>query len=116
MVNKSKNLRKILKNLKNSLFFLQNNNFFFKEFLLQKRRKKKKLFSYFCQLRRLVFDQSSPVQPVSDFKGGPLHWYSELRTSDLFDDPLAYPGFGLGENMIFPKYELMLYFLVEHNF
>ena len=34
--------------------------------------------------------------------------YSELRTSDRFDDPLAYPGFGLGENMIFPKYELKL--------
>ena len=42
--------------------------------------------------------------------------YSELRTSDRFDDPLAYPGFGLGENMIFPKYESKLYFLVEHNF
>ena len=42
--------------------------------------------------------------------------YSELRTSDRFDDPLAYPGFGLGENMIFPKYELNLYFLVEQNF
>ena len=42
--------------------------------------------------------------------------YSELQTSDRFDDPLADPGFGLGENMIFPKYELKLYFLVEHNF
>ena len=28
------------------------------------------LFSQFCQLRRLVFDQSSPVQPISDFRGG----------------------------------------------
>ena len=28
----------------------------------------------------------------------------------LFDDPLAYPGFGLGENMIFPNYELRLFF------
>ena len=42
--------------------------------------------------------------------------YSDLRTSDRFDDPLAYPGFGLGENVIFPKYELKLYFLVKHNF
>ena len=41
--------------------------------------------------------------------------YSELRASDRFDDPLAHPGFGLGENMIFPKYELKLYVLVEHN-
>ena len=45
-----------------------------------------------------------------------LQRYLELRTSDRFDDPLAYPGFGLGENMIFPKYELKLYFLVEHIF
>ena len=30
------------------------------------------LFSYFCQLRRLVFDQSSLVQPVSEYRGGPL--------------------------------------------
>ena len=42
--------------------------------------------------------------------------YSELRTLDRFDDPLAYPGFGLGQNMIFSKYEFKLYFLVEHNF
>ena len=26
----------------------------------------------FCQLRRLVFDQSSPVHPLSDFRGGGL--------------------------------------------
>ena len=49
-------------------------------------------------------------------KTSPIQRYSELRTSDRFDDPLAYPGFGLGENMIFPKYELKLYFLEEHNF
>ena len=46
----------------------------------------------------------------------PNQSYSELRTSDRFDDPLAYTGFGLQENMIFPKYKLKLYFLVEHNF
>ena len=34
----------------------------------------------------------------------------------LFDDPLAYPGFGLGENMIFPNYELKLFFPAEHKF
>ena len=32
---------------------------------------KKMLFSKFCQLRRLiVFDQSSPVHPVSESRGG----------------------------------------------
>ena len=30
---------------------------------------KKMLFSYFGQLRRLVFDHSSPVHPISDFRG-----------------------------------------------
>ena len=53
---------------------------------------------------------------VENYDGHLNERYSELRTSDRFDDPLAYPGFGLGENMIFPKYELKLYFLVEHNF
>ena len=28
----------------------------------------------------------------------------------LFDYPLSYPGFGLGENLIFPNYELKLFF------
>ena len=28
------------------------------------------LFSYFCHLRRLVFDQSSPVNPISESRGG----------------------------------------------
>ena len=27
------------------------------------------LLSYFCNLRRLVFDQSSPVNPVSESRG-----------------------------------------------
>ena len=30
------------------------------------------LFSYFCHLRRLVFDQSSQVHPVSESRGGNL--------------------------------------------
>ena len=34
----------------------------------------------------------------------------------LFDDPLAYPGFGLGENMIFPNYESKFFFPAEHKF
>ena len=33
---------------------------------------KEMLFPYFCQLRRLVFDQSSPVQPISESRGGSL--------------------------------------------
>ena len=55
---KSKNLKKkISKNLKMLKIF------FFAE-------EKKMLSSYFCHLRRLVFDQSSPVHPVSESRGG----------------------------------------------
>ena len=36
------------------------------------KKKKKMLFSWFWQLRRLVFNQSSPVHPVSESRGGPL--------------------------------------------
>ena len=31
------------------------------------------LFFQFGQLRRLVFNQSPPVHPVSDFRGSPKH-------------------------------------------
>ena len=31
---------------------------------------KKMLFSYFSNIRNLVFDQNSPVQPISESKGG----------------------------------------------
>ena len=46
-------------------------------------------------------------------------WVAEVLGAPklrLFDDPLAYPGFGLGENMIFPNYELKLLFPAEHKF
>ena len=42
------------------------------EIFEEKKLPKKKLFSKFSQSRRIVFDQSSPVQPVSEFRGGPL--------------------------------------------
>ena len=37
------------------------------------------LFPQFCQLRRSVFDQSSPVQPVSESRGGPLSVTEEQK-------------------------------------
>ena len=46
-------------------------------------------------------------------------WVAEVLGAPklrLFDDPLAYPGFGLGENMIFPNHELKLFFPAEHKF
>ena len=33
----------------------------------------------------------------------------------LFEDPLAYPGLGLGENMIFPNYMLKLFFSQQNT-
>ena len=56
---------KIRKNLKKSIFFNPN---ILKEKNLGK--KNQMLFSQFCHLRRLVFDQSSPVPPVSESRGG----------------------------------------------
>ena len=52
---------KFKKNLKKSIFFL-----FFKDFLAEK----KNLSSYFSNIRRTQYDQSSPVQPVSESRGG----------------------------------------------
>ena len=37
-----------------------------------KKNAKKNVFSLFCQLRLLVFDQSSPVQPILESRGGSL--------------------------------------------
>ena len=34
---------------------------------------------------------------------------------ELFDDHLAYPGFGLGDNMIFPICELRLFFSQQNT-
>ena len=36
------------------------------------KEEEKKLVSYFCQLRRLLLDQSSSVQPLSESSGGTL--------------------------------------------
>ena len=59
MVQKSKKSQKSQKNLKKSEN-VENNLF----------PLKKMLFCQFCQLRRLVFDQSSTVHPVSESRGG----------------------------------------------
>ena len=45
-------------------------------------KEKKMQFSKFCQLMRLVFDQSSPVKPVSDFRGGGLNVAKDGRRMD----------------------------------
>ena len=41
------------------------------------------LFSQFCELRRFVFDQSSPVHPVSEFRGGPLSVTKYRRRTEI---------------------------------
>ena len=44
-------------------------------------RLKKNAIPLICQLRRLVFDQSSPVHPVSESRGGSMSVTDE-RTKD----------------------------------
>ena len=74
------------------------------------------LHSALADGRRSDMDNLQVYNRHKDVRLSSHQRYSELQTSDRFDDPLAYPGFGLRKNMIFPKYELKLYFLVEHNF
>ena len=64
-------------------FFFFFENFFF---LPKKKKKKKMLSSQFSNIRRTGFDQSSPVNPVSEYRGGPLsvtheHTYEGRRKS-----------------------------------
>ena len=66
MVRKSKNLEKSLKKLKKIIFFAKKSENFENDFFAEK----KMLLSYFCQFRRLVFNQRSPVHPVSESRGG----------------------------------------------
>ena len=57
-----------------------------------------------CKLRHTVFND----QYIPEVLGAP--------NLGLFDDPLRYLGFGLGENMVFPNGELKLFFPAEHKF
>ena len=50
------------------------------------------LLSYFCQLQRLVFDQSTPVHPVSDFRGGGLSVTDGERTDGQTEIHVSYIG------------------------
>ena len=52
-------------------------------FFSRRKKKKKMLFPYFCQLRRLVFDQSSPLHPVSESRGGTLSVTDGAQTEIL---------------------------------
>ena len=70
--------RQVSKILKKSLYFILFLNIFF-----AKKRKKKLIFSLFCQMSRLVLDQSSPIHPISESRGGPLSVTNEgRRTKD----------------------------------
>ena len=69
----------ISKNLKNSLFIYL---FFFEEKKIFAEKKKQKIIcSYFSNIRRPQFDQSSPVQPVSESRGGTLSVTEDGRTN-----------------------------------
>ena len=90
--------------------------FFFWQKKYKKKKKKKMLFAQFCQLRRLVFDQSSPVQPISESRGGSLSVtyigvvvvvVAGLYFSFLIQGQGALlTSFKLGRNMNFPQYQI----------
>ena len=66
---------KVWKYLKHLIFFIYMKSPFFNFFVkvLKKEEKKlpkKMLLAEFFQMRILIFDHSSPVQPVSEFRGG----------------------------------------------
>ena len=54
--------------------------------LQNKNAGKKMLSSYFFNIRRTRFDQSSPVQPVSDFRGGSTNLTNEQKSLCLILD------------------------------
>ena len=66
MVKKSKNLKQSQK----IIFFFTKTNLLNKKKLQKKR--KKMLSSKFSHIRRTQFNQTSPVQPVSESRGGSL--------------------------------------------
>ena len=69
------------------------------------------LFPKFCQLRRLVFDQSSPVQPVSESRGGTLSVTEEddertnERTKEILVSNIGYVKCGVSAAQIASKNE-----------
>ena len=65
MVKQSENLEKSQKNATNHFFSKKNK-------IEEKKTAKKMLASYFSNIRRTRFDQSSPVQFVSESRAGSL--------------------------------------------
>ena len=51
-------------------------------FFAKKRKEKVMLSSHFSNIRRTQFDQSSPVQPVSESRGGTLSVTKNGRTDE----------------------------------
>ena len=77
---------KISKNLKTLIFFIL---FIFLNFFFFAEKKKKMLSSQFSNIRRMGFDQSSPVQPVSESRGGSLS-ATDGRTKEILLSNLGY--------------------------
>ena len=73
-------MSKMSKNSENPIFL---KSFFFnkKKMFTEKRRKKWYQLSFF-NIRSTQFDQSSPVQPVSDFRGGSKSVTKDGRTDE----------------------------------
>ena len=79
---KLKKSDKIAKNLKKLPFFFFKKSEILREFFLW-RKEKKTLLSQFSNIKNMRFDQSSPVQPVSESRGGgPSVTEEDERTKD----------------------------------
>ena len=76
MVKKSENLKKSQKITFFRFFFI------FENFFFSPKKKNKMLSSQFSNIRRTQFDQSSPVHPVSESRGGPLSVTEEDGRTD----------------------------------
>ena len=90
-------MKKLQKNSKSHLFFLQIYEIFEKYFVLLK--EKKLLSSQFSNIRNTQFDQSSPVQPASECREGSTSvTKSKVRTNErrkslcLIQDVFNVPG------------------------
>ena len=92
---------KILKKISKKKFLLLFPSFLFLS--------KKMLSSWFINIRRTRFDQSSPVQPISDFRGGGVPWaWHRSSSSSRRSSRTVLPFSNIGCNKISSLVHLLI--------
>ena len=96
--------------------------FFFQEIWGKKKKREKKmaekmLLCWFCQLRRIVFYQSSPVHPVSESRGGGLSVMEKdregRRRTQILASSIGYPlSRSLKNGQIYHEIDFSMYHLL----